>query len=61
MIQAIGEFLSIVWNFIVSIPFFDTGVSFGQFMLALFSAYMAISLLVFIFGGHNSPNSGGKY
>ena len=60
MIDAIGAFLSMVWSFICAIPFFDTGISFGTFMLSFFSACMAVSLLVFIFGGHNSPGSGGK-
>lgn len=62
MIEGISQFLGMVWNFIISVPFFDTGISFGQFMLSLFSAYMALSLLVFIFGGNNSGSagSGGK-
>lgn len=63
VIEGIAQFLGLVWNFIISVPFFDTGISFGQFMLSLFSAYMALSLLVFIFGGNNSGSagSGGKH
>jgi len=60
VIEGIAQFLGLVWNFIISVPFFDTGISFGQFMLSLFSAYMAISLLVFIFGGNNSSGSAGS-
>lgn len=60
MIAAIGEFLSIIWNFICSLPFFDTGVSFGQFIISAFSFFMAIALLSFIFGGSNTGSGGAK-
>ena len=61
--KAVIALLSEIWDALMYIPFFDTGVSFGQFLVAfvLFDVVLIVLTLVFRKSGQTGNSVSSAY